>query len=378
MSNQTITSDVNIDTKDRVTSADENVVENCRIQFPSDFNIRQIRLIQLELPISYYNIRNINTNYLKIDFDELDGSGEKTATVPAASLVSGVEVGYTLSEFLTAITTAMNSVSTSADHTYSVTHSTVTNKITITNTDGSGANFKMLWLTGTNKLSSIASMLGFSNLLDLDRASAYTGTRELNINVTNIIDLDSGPVKLPVGSYTFDELINQLETTLATPLGGTATVTLDNITNKVTITGSIVFELLFLTGDNRFISSFRDLIGYSASDFTGASTYTSDTGTINLAGDNYIYLKSESVFGNDQGVVVGGNEKDDQILARIRIDESQDGVVFFTNPSEFSVDVSNVTIPSNQFHLKLTYRNNQPVDLNGHNYSALFRVFFTT
>ena len=61
----------------------------------------------------------------------------------------------------------MNAASVSATHTYSVTYSAVTGKVTIENTHVSGDEFKILWNTGTNTRSLIASMLGFSDLVDL-------------------------------------------------------------------------------------------------------------------------------------------------------------------------------------------------------------------
>jgi hypothetical protein len=363
MSNST---NISIDTRDRVSGTPEN----CEFEFSDDFKIKTMRLLSIELTISFYNVRNISTKYLSLDINENDGLGEKTAIVLDAPLSSGIEVGYTLSEFITAVQTALNVASTSTNHTYSVTYNGTTKKVTITNTHVSGTPFSLLTATGTNKNSRIFSYLGFSQTVDRKRYATYTGDLNLNIDTTNLIDTDASTLKMPVGSYTFDEFVTQLQTTL----GSGTTVTLDNITNKVTITKGSTFTLDFATGANVDISSFRELIGFTATNRTGASTYTS-SGAINLGGDNYIYLKSESVVGNDQGVV-SANTIDRNVLSRIQIDQVTDSIIFFTDINTRNVDISNIPNADNRINFRLSLYRDQEPDLRGLDYSFVLNVTF--
>jgi hypothetical protein len=363
MSNST---NISIDTRDRISG----IPENCVFEFSDDFKIKTLRLLSIEFPNTFYNVRNVSTKYLSLDFNENDGLGDKTAIVLDAPLESGLEVGYTLAEFITAVQTAMNLASTSTNHTYAVTYNGTSKKVTIENTHISGSTFSLLTATGSNKNSRIFSYLGFSQTIDRKRYATYTGDLNLNIDTTNLIDTDSATLKMPVGSYTFDEFVTQLQTTL----GVGTTVTLDNITNKVTITKGQVFTLDFASGSNVDISSFRELIGYTATDLSGASTYTS-TGAINLGGDNYIYLKSESVVGNDQGVV-SANTIDRNVLSRIQIDQVTDSIIFFTDVNTRNVDISNIPNEENRINFRLSLYRDQEPDLRGLEYSFVLNVTF--
>lgn len=367
MANLTQIAEINVDSRDRISGP----VENAIFQFPESFTITQIRLLEIELPISFYNIRNINTNFLVIDFDE--GAGELSATIADAPTTAG----YTLAEFLTAIETAMNGV---GSNTYHVTHNTTTNKITIYNDEVN--NFKLLWNTGTNKDSYIAGYLGFSRTIDLKRNYTYTGTTELNLNVTNLIDISTNgttttsTIKLPVGSYTFTEFVGGVKTALDAETGFTTDATINKITNKLTITSTSALQFRFADGPNRFISTFNRIIGYSESNTPFSTEFASDTGTIDLAGDNYIFLRSPSITGVDQGVVTTNSSNDNQIIAKIQISEPTDGIMFYTNPTSFSSDLGNINNDGNQFRFSLAFYNSQNVNLNGHDYSCKLRVIY--
>lgn len=379
MTNVNTFADISVDTRDRISG----VPENCVIQFSvSNIAIKQLRLTEIEIPVSYYNIKNINTGFLTIDFDELDGSGEKSAVIPAAPLASGKIVGYTLSEFLTAATLAMNTASASADHTYAITHDTGTDKITIANTAVGTAPFAILFQSGTNKLSKIGSLLGYSNTENLIRQSSYVAPNTLNIDVNNIIDItESGTpiaVKMAVGSYTGPEFTTAIAAELdaASAASGdtlTYTVTLDSITNKMTISATGAFDLDFATGPNSYITNIPPTIGFARTDVSTASSYTG-TDVVNFAFENYIYLKSSTALGVDQGIIVG-NTTDRNTIARIPISEPTDGIMFYTNTSEFEVDINN-PLDINSIDFQITFRNDQPVDFNGHNWSAKMRVLY--
>lgn len=354
---------ITIDSRDRISG----IAENAIYQFPTDLSIRKMKLVEAEIPNSFYNIRNINTNYLVLDVDE--GSGAVAVTIPAAG---DPTTGYTLATFLAAIKTALDA---SLTLTYTVTHNTGTNKVTI----AASGTFDILWQTGANKSSLIASMLGYSRLQNDTNTNSYEADNTLNIKVNNVIDMNATTVFMTVGRYTSAQFILALESAIDTALPALAPsdVTIDASTGKVTIDttasgNTTAFE--FATGANRFISSFNDVIGFSATDTAAATTQTSDTGTINLVVDRYIYIKSDQITGSDQGFIPA-NSIDDNVLGRIQTSKFDDDIVFYTNPGVVFTDITNVS-DSNQINLKLTYRDDQPINLEGNPWSARILVSF--
>jgi hypothetical protein len=363
MSNVNTFADISVDTRDRISGTPEN----CVIQFSvSNIAIKQIKLTEIEIPISYYNIKNINPNFLTIDFDELDGVGERSAIILPAALVGGKVVGYTLDIFLTAIKAALDLAGT---YTYTVDHSIITNKITITST----GLFNIQFQSGTNKLSKIGSLLGYTNM-DLSRQNSYEAPNTLNIDVNNIIDLDAFEIRMPVGSYTGTEFTAALAEILSSEGGQTFTVAIDSITNKITITSDTSpYILYFGTGANAPISNIPNTLGFDQLD-TNSSMVHTGLNVINFAFENYLYLKSSTALGVDQGLITS-NIRDNNTIARIPISEATDGITFYTNTSQFQVDINN-PLNINTIDFQITFRNNQPVDFNGHNWSAKMRILY--
>jgi len=106
----------------------------------------------------FYTTIVVDSDNNYINFDE--GASELTATIDAGS--------YTLTEILTVIKTALDSVGAL---TYTVALDRDTRKITISST----SNFSLLLSTGSQVSVSIWNDIGFTSGADLTSASTYTG-----------------------------------------------------------------------------------------------------------------------------------------------------------------------------------------------------------
>lgn len=92
------------------------------------------------------------------------------------------------------------------------------------------------------------------------------------------IDFNDGSVKLAtlkVGTYNSQQLANEIAKQLNAISSLDFTVTFNRTNRKFTIATTSTFSLLFGTGVN-INQSPASLLGYSATDKTGASTYTSE------------------------------------------------------------------------------------------------------
>ncbi len=90
-------------------------------------NIAAVKVIECQIPFSYYVFNTINQNFL---LTESDGGGATTITIPAGN--------YDSTTILAALATALNASSANS-HTYTVTYSSLTQKLTFSSNAG-GAN----------------------------------------------------------------------------------------------------------------------------------------------------------------------------------------------------------------------------------------------
>lgn len=107
---------------------------------------------------TFYYGHNVTGDNQNINFDE--GSGELTATVAVGS--------YTLTDFVTAVQTALNSAGT---YTYTVSVDRSTRIITISSSSG---NFSLLASSGTQVATGAWTLLGFDST-DVSGSSSYDG-----------------------------------------------------------------------------------------------------------------------------------------------------------------------------------------------------------
>jgi len=105
-------------------------------------------------------------------------------------------------------------------------------------------------------------------------------------NILNFLEPNEGNVELAAeidpGTYTYAELLTAIKTAMDAVGNLDYTLTVDRSNRIITFTSTDTFELLAGTGSQIGISPFS-LLGYSAVDKTGASTYDGDS----ASGDSY-------------------------------------------------------------------------------------------
>jgi hypothetical protein len=134
----------------------------------------------------------IDSTNNKLDFNI--GASQLTATIPSASYPIGLSQATTGS-LCKAIYDAI--VAAEAVGTYTVSYSRSTKKFTITRSAGT---FVLMWNTGTNTATSIASTIGFSTAANSTGALTYTGGTSVEYAFAHTFSLGTG-VQPP--SYTF-------------------------------------------------------------------------------------------------------------------------------------------------------------------------------
>lgn len=106
-------------------------------------NVKQSKYLSSQIPKTYYSVNSLNNSFV---FQEEVGIAFSASVAPG---------NYTIAEFLTALKTSMDLNSTNA-RVYTLTHSAITNRITISIGAGTFA------VLGANALSSGHFLIGFN------------------------------------------------------------------------------------------------------------------------------------------------------------------------------------------------------------------------
>jgi flagellar hook-associated protein 3 FlgL len=119
----------------------------------------------------------IDSTNQNLDFKE-NGGAELTATIPAGT--------YTGSDLAQLVQNAMDTASAKGGigATYHVSYDTDTKKFSID--DGGGANFQLLWNSGTHKDTNIGAEMGF-NVSDESGANTYTSDNAAQWGIFNTL-----------------------------------------------------------------------------------------------------------------------------------------------------------------------------------------------
>lgn len=145
----------------------------------------------------------------------------------------------------------------------------------------------------------------FKDVLEIELLSASIPKSEYNINGSNnTIHFDVGgteyTAELAVGTYTsLSTLLTDLKAAMDSSGSGlTYTLTSSTLTNKITISATGAFDLLFNGGTEKYGAETRNIykensigynLGFKRIDLTGASTYTAQN-IYNIEGENYVLL----------------------------------------------------------------------------------------
>lgn len=187
-------------------------------------------------------------------------------------------------------------------------------KLLILHSDKSNNNVFALdnRIEGTYRLRSFVATNNIYNVTDTNN-KVYVNENGENATIT-----------LTNGYYYSDDLKNHLSTKLNTALNGTITVTIDEHTNKFTITDTVNIHFTFGTNTT---NSARKLLGFDESDGVGSTTQTSDN-PIDLNSCKNIFVTiSEDDNRNIEGIdffncslIVNGTSVFGDVLRYVEID----------------------------------------------------------
>ena len=216
-------------------------------------------------------------------------------------------------------------------------------KLLILHSDKSNNNVFTLdnRIVGDYQLKSFVATNNLYNITDLNN-KIYVGENDTNITIT-----------LTNGYYYASDLKTHLQTKMNEVMTGTISVSFDEITNKFTITDTIVFSFDFLANTT---NSARKLIGFNEKNTSQSLTHVSDI-PIDLNPHKNIFITitqddNRSLEGIDFfncSFVVNGHKDFGDVLRYVDIDNFTQ-IVKFKNTKKINVsfhDASNNNIDLN-------------------------------
>jgi hypothetical protein len=183
------------------------------------------------------------------------------------------------------------------------------------------------------------------------------------------------------GNYTISTLLAALKSSMDTVGGLTYTLTNDTLTNKITISATGTFSLLFDGGEENYLDGTRTvykensigpIIGFPRSDLSGASTYTAPN-QYNLNGENYVLLEIKDLENLNSSIAKNTINKN---FCKINLDVDNNSNKFFTNKVDYICKkyFKEVLPKLSQFNIKFYNYNGSLYDFNGLEHSLHFRI----
>lgn len=199
----------------------------------------------------------------------------------------------------------------------------------------------------------------FLNIISIELISAEIPKSEYIINnsnnkiyfqelITQQLNNTFNIANVPYGTYSLSNLKNIIETTMNNSSITNAIYNVDITTfeaqNKINISSDMggsteLFNLIFYGGEDNYETStikvytensIGPLLGFSISNFTGDSNYTSNQ-QIDLDGENYIFLQI-----NNFKTIENSSTSVKNIFAKISLDTNND-IKYFKNNDEYRV-----------------------------------------
>lgn len=210
----------------------------------------------------------------------------------------------------------------------------------------------------------------------------------IRTGVNDKIDFNEGAADIAAtisaGSYTSTtmatEIKDKIQAASTAGDGRTYTVSVSTITGKMTIaTSTGTFTLKWQSGANAN-TTIAPIIGYStAADDTGSTSYIGDN-LINLSGERYIYVKTDSAKGVYHGVTSttsgDSDNGDDVILAKIPVCCNFGSTIFFQDLGAIVTKFIKLPSLSNSINFKLTFAgSDDAIDMNGIDWSLTFSAY---
>lgn len=227
----------------------------------------------------------------------------------------------------------------------------------------------------------------FNDILEIELISANIPKSEYNINNSNntihfnVSSTDYTAV-LSNGNYDISTLMSDLETVMnGVGSGVTFTITEDTKTNKITISGSGSFDLLFIGGTEKIGLSTRTkyldssigyTIGFKREDLTGNTTYTAQN-IYNLNGENYVLLYIQDLENINTGnYSVSGVSNS---YAKINLDTDVNTTKYYSSNSDYVSKIT-FTVPKqtmSRMEIMFYNYNGSLYDFNGLEHSLYFK-----
>lgn len=229
----------------------------------------------------------------------------------------------------------------------------------------------------------------YKDILEIELISANIPKSEYNINNSNnVIHFDVSGTEytavLPVGNYILSDLLTDLETQMnGSGSGVTFSITENTKTNKITISGSAIFTLLFNGGsepgpNNSTRSIYKESsigynLGFSRVDLSGLTAYTG-TMIYDISGENYVllYIRGlENLETSSTGVSGIGKS-----FTKINLNTDFNTVKFYSKNNDYYSNIFYTTPKASLYHLEIKFYsyNGSLYDFNGLEHSLQFKI----
>jgi hypothetical protein len=190
-------------------------------------------------------------------------------------------------------------------------------------------------------------------------------------SANNHMDINDGALKvvtIPDGAYTISVLCSTLLTQLNVVSTNFTAVTYSPTTFKVTITRTVNFSILFSTGVN-VSTAINEELGFAASDFAGASTYTGAY-PISLGNPYNIYIRIDEV--GSPGVT--SSNVSYTFVVPMVASGGAGSILNYTVGNFYKQQVNlSATKSFSQFSIKLLDGSGNPVNLNTSDWEMIMR-----
>lgn len=229
----------------------------------------------------------------------------------------------------------------------------------------------------TEEYKDILSVSLISSNIPKSQYLINSSNNKLNFIDSNLVEYE---IQIPIGNYTINELTTQIQTSMnATASTDVYTVTEDTKTNKITISTTGIFQLLFNGGTEIYNDTTRSiykensigkLIGFTNTDTNGSNTYTSQK-QYDLNGPTYILLHINELNNLD-----GIKNSIKNAFAKIPLDTNQNEYKFFKNCNDYNVitEFSPPLARLSQLNIRFLNYDNTEYDFGGLEHTFLLKI----
>ena len=185
----------------------------------------------------------------------------------------------------------------------------------------------------------------YKDIVSIELVSTIVPRSQYVINSSNnTIHFNEGSDDLVAtiteGNYTVSTLATALKSSMETVGGLTYTISEDTLTNKITISSSGTFSLLFNGGSETYLDGTRTIypensiapvLGFTRTELSGSTSYVAQN-QYNLNGENYVLLEIQDLE-NLQGTIIGNTTNKHFCKIMLNVDNNENK--YFTNRNDY-------------------------------------------